>query len=149
MTRWFLLAVVTILLVADITPAPAHKGAQGVVKQRMKDMMRMERRLRLVNAMAQGRAAFNARILRERARTIRKHAMRIPELFPPGTHAYPSEASPTIWQDFDDFRRHAMALRAAADELAVATPETLPRVLDAVRRTCRGCHEKYRVQRQD
>lgn len=129
--------------------ALAHKGAHGIVKQRMKEMMRMEKRLRLVNAMAQGRAAFDARALRERAGAIRKHAMRIPELFPPGTHAHPSEASPTIWQHFDDFRKRAAALRDAADALAAATPETLPRAMEAVKRTCRGCHEKYRVEREE
>ena len=109
----------------------------------------MEKRLRFVNAMAQGRAVFDARALRVRASAIRKHAMRIPELFPPGTHEHPSEASPSIWQHFDDVRRRAMALRDAADALADATPETLPRAMDAVKRACRGCHERYRVERDD
>ena len=88
-------------------PALAHKGAHGVVKQRMKAMKRMEKRLRLLNAMVKGRAAFDGRAVRERARIIREHASRIPSLFPPGTHAHPSEASPSIWQHFDDFRRRA------------------------------------------
>ncbi len=131
------------------TPVLAHKGAHGVVKQRMKEMMRMEKRLRLINAMAAGRATFDARAVRERARIIREHAARIPELFPPGTHEHPSEASPIIWRHFDDFRRHAAELRAAADTLAAATPQTLPQALRQVRATCRGCHEKYRVERDD
>jgi len=97
--------------------------------------------------MARGRAAFNAAAVRERARIIREHAARIPRLFPPGTHEHPSEASPSIWQHFDDFRRRSAALRIAADALAAATPETLRRALREVQAACRGCHEKYRVER--
>ncbi len=142
-------AALSLSLTIVTTPVLAHKGAHGVVKQRMKEMMRMEKRLRLVNMMVRGRAAFDAAAVRERARTIRDHAERIPRLFPPGTHAHPSEASPSIWQHFDDFRRRADTLRRAADALATATPRTLPDALDRVRAACRGCHEKYRVERED
>ncbi len=136
-----------ILAGVSISSALAHKGAHGVVKQRMKAMTRMEKRLRLINMMAQGKAAFDARAVRERATTLRKHARHIPALFPPGTHKHPSEASPGIWQHFNDFRSRAERLSTLAAKLAGATEQTLPTILREVRATCKGCHERYRVER--
>ena len=132
-----------------VAPVQAHKGAHGVVKERMKAMMRMEKGLRRINLMAQGKAAFDAKTVRERAAALRRHARRIPELFPPGTHKHPSEASPTIWQHFDDFRHRAARLSTLAEALGKATERTLPDVLRQVQATCKGCHERYRIERDD
>ena len=145
------LMMVAALILAGVSmsSALAHKGAHGVVKQRMKVMTRMEKRLRLINLMVQGKAAFDARVVRERAAALREHARRIPELFPPGTHKHPSEASPSIWQHFDDFRRRASELSTLADALGKATKQTLPEVVRKVQATCKGCHERYRIERED
>lgn len=129
------------------SPVMAHKGAQGVVKKRMKEMGRMEKQLRLLKMMVQGKAPFNAKAVRERAATLHRHAQRIPALFPAGTHKPPSEASPAIWQHFDDFRQRAAQLDKAAAVLGKATKHTLPDALRQVQAACKGCHERYRIER--
>ena len=144
-----LAAMAVVFGVVAVSPVLAHKGAQGVVKQRMKEMGRMEKRLRLLKMMVQGKAPFNAKAVRERAATLHRHAQRIPELFPPGTHKHPSEASPAIWQHFDDFRQRAEQLDKAAIVLGKATKQTLPHALRQVQAACKGCHERYRIERKD
>jgi len=128
-------------------PAQAHKGAHGVIKERMKEMTRMEKSLRPINAMLKGKRPFDAEAVHEQGRRILRHAERIPQLFPQGSLKPPSEASPGIWQNFDDFRHRADELKRAALLLMEASAATLPDVARQVQATCKGCHEKYRIEK--
>lgn len=128
-------------------PATAHKGAQGVVKQRMKAMTKLERALRPVRDMAHGKRAYDATTVARHAHLLQQVAVHIPGQFPEGSLQGPSEASPAIWTNFADFSRRADELRAAAAALKTAAPETLPTAYRRVMRTCKGCHEKYRIEK--
>ncbi len=125
----------------------AHKGAQGVVKERMKGMMRMEKSLRPINAMLQGKKPFDANLVHRQGREILRHAERIPHLFPQGSLQYPSEAAPAIWRNFDDFRQRADELKRTALLLMEANAATLPDIAREMRAACKGCHEKYRIEK--
>ena len=144
------LAAMAVVFGVVVSPALAHKGAHGVVKERMKAMTHMEKRLRLLKMMTQGKVPFNAKAEHERAAILhRRHAQRIPALFPAGTHKPLSEASPAIWQHFDDFLQRAAQLDKAATVLGKATKHTLPDALRRVQAACKGCHERYRIERED
>ncbi len=137
-----------VALFAGQRAAHAHKGAQGVIKERMQLMMRMEKRLRPVRSMAMGRRAFDARVVRERARQLHELARRMPDLFPRGSLKPPSEASPEIWRRFDDFQRKARDMEQAARLLMQASAESLPDLQRQVQAACRSCHERYRVEKE-
>ncbi len=128
--------------------ASAHKGATGVVKLRMKAMSKLEKRLRPVRDMARGKRPHDAEILRERALHMIDVAGKIPSLFPKGSYRPPSEARPDIWKDWPGFLQKADDLEAAARRLLRADARTLPAAYEAVEKACRGCHERYRVEKE-
>ncbi len=136
-------------LIAGLVPddASAHKGATGVVKLRMKAMSKLEKRLRPVRDMAKGKRPFDAGILRERALHTIDVAGKIPSLFPKGSYRPPTEARPEIWEDWPGFLQKADELEAAARRLLRADAETLPAAYAALGKACRGCHEKFRAEK--
>ncbi len=140
-------AGVLLLLMALADEVQAHKGAQGVVKERMKLMMRAEKRMRPIARMAAGRRAFDAEIVRRNAQDLMQYAERLPTLFPSGSLKTPSEAAPAIWQRFDDFRQQAENMRKASQRLMQADTKTLPAALQELQQACKSCHRQYRIER--
>jgi len=133
--------------VVRTTPALAHKGAHGVVKERMRLMKKMEKRLRLITKMEKGELPFDADAVHRRGEQLLKYARKIPRLFPRGSGAPPSEASARIWQDFAAFQAEGKKLEQAAMLLMQASAATLPDIARQLRAACKSCHEKYRVER--
>ena len=115
----------------------------------MHAMKVMEKRLRLINMMVQGKVPFDAEKVHERGRVLLRHGERIPRLFPRGSNKPPSEAAPSIWQNFDDFQHRADQLKRTALLLMEASAATLPGIAREVQATCKGCHEKYRIEKED
>ncbi len=136
------------LLVALAGGVQAHKGAQGVVKERMKLMMRAEKRMRPIARMAAGKRAFDAETVRRNAQDLMQYAERIPSLFPPGSLKPPSEAAAAIWQQFDTFRQQAENMRKASQQLMQAKAQTLPAAVQKLQQTCKSCHVRYRVEKE-
>jgi len=144
-------AIMTISLTLAMLSAPvavAHKGASGVVKQRMKAMTRMEKALRPLNAMEKGKREFDSATLRAAAEKLLDEAQRIPELFPAGSLKPPSEASEEIWKNFPSFTGHARQLRDNLLRLRTVDEFDFPQALQAVRLSCKKCHERFRIEKE-
>ena len=138
------LAVFSIFaLAAPLLPADAHKGATGVVKQRMDAMKDMQKAL---NAMLSGKQAMDRAAAIGLAETIRDQSgVHMAELFPDGSLNHPSEALPKVWENWSDFRAEADELERAADALARSrTDGDASAQFKRVAASCKSCHKAYR-----
>lgn len=131
--------------------AQAHKGASGVVKQRMMAMKDMAAGTKELSLMVTGKKAYDAERVKAIAAAIKGHAGEIPKLFPKGTNHHPSEATAKIWTHWDDFKGHAEKLAELADGLASAAPNGKMAAIGSfakIGKTCSGCHEDYRAKKK-
>lgn len=151
----------------------AHGGATGVVKTRMEAMEGIAKSMKLIGRMLKGDAAYDATAIASAASSIRDHAgTELTELFPKDSLAKPTEALPTIWQDWDEFSE--MARRLGVASVALVTAANNPRsersspvsvswtelrdersladqppelVFSYLARTCADCHESFRQKK--
>ena len=83
------------------------------------------------------------------ARALAGWARAIPGMFPAGSNVAPTEALPNVWTDRAGFATKAADYAAAADKLAdlakAGDTAGFTAQLDAVGKTCGGCHAVYRV----
>jgi cytochrome c556 len=129
--------------------ALAHSGASGIVKDRMELMKGIAEQMKQIGAMMKGEAAFDAATVRLAADTVAAHADDMPELFPEGSTDAPSEALPSIWQDWDAFSGLAAELEENAGLLSEATAgatgvDDIRAHFASMGRTCSACHEDFR-----
>ncbi|MEL6795155.1 MAG: cytochrome c, partial [Pseudomonadota bacterium] len=129
--------------------ALAHIGATGVVKDRMDGMKIMAGAAKALGAAKAGAIPFSPELARRAAADLRTSAVAARDQFPEGSLERPSEASPAIWTDRETFDRILEELIAAADALeAAAEDEAAARAAaDAVARTCKDCHGKFREKK--
>ena len=102
MKNFFLLAVSAGLLLS--VSAFAHKGATGIVKERMDNFKASQMALKQILA-ASKRNDFEAIV--PLANQIKNWAEIMPTKFPSGSDGPPSEAALTIWIDFEGFKSAA------------------------------------------
>jgi len=148
-----------------VSLAMAHGGATGVVKERMELMENIGESMKTLADMFKGVRAYDAETVRAAAASIRDHAgARMTDLFPEGSLKHPTEALPTVWEDWAELSALAERLAAYSDALVeaagnprgpAATDETDPAVLAAMppdaafmqtARVCRACHGKFRAK---
>jgi cytochrome c556 len=102
MKNSFLLAVSAGLILS--VSAFAHKGATGIVKERMDNFKASQLALKQVLA-ASKRNDFEGIV--PLANQIKDWAEIMPTKFPSGSDGPPSEAAPAIWTDFEGFKSAA------------------------------------------
>ena len=126
--------------------ALAHSGATGIIKERMDMFKENQDNLKAIKAHV-GSEDYGPIV--QLADEIRAWAVKMPDYFPEGSNDKPSEASPTIWTDFDGFKNAAMKNETAAKQLiAAAKAEDLKAVVDgfkAVAASCKNCHQSYKL----
>ena len=139
-----------IVVVGAATAVLAHKGATGVVMERMNAMKSMGDNMKALSLMVTGKAAFSADKTKKIASTLKTHASDIAKLFPKGSIKGPSEALPKIWTDWDEFIGYAKSLEGLAGQLeaSAANSKTASRALFAkMGKTCSGCHQDFRQKK--
>ena len=149
-TASVLVAVFTVL--GATTAVLAHKGATGVVKQRMTAMKSLGDSMKALSLMVTGKAPFSAAETERIATKIKSRAADITRLFPKGSIQGPSEALPNIWTDWDAFTEHAKSLENLAGELEVSADKgkAASRVVFAkMGKTCSGCHQDFRQKKEE
>ena len=138
----FLLAFGTMFGAAAL----AHSGATGIVKERMDMFKKSQNNLKAIKAHI-GSEDYESIV--KLAEEIRDWAVKMPDYFPEGSNEKPSEASPTIWSDFDGFKNAAMKNETASKKLMVAAQaEDQQAVIDgfkAVAASCKNCHQSYKL----
>ncbi len=147
---------VLILALASTTLVSAgaalgHTGATGIVKHRMQMMKEMAKAMKTLAPMVKGEAAWNAELVRASAATIAGHADKMPETFPEGSDAHPSEAKKTIWTSWDQFAESAEALRrqaASLEAIAAEGVQTAKPLFAKIANECKACHQDFREKKQ-
>ncbi|HZJ12801.1 MAG TPA: cytochrome c [Methyloceanibacter sp.] len=145
-----LIALAALIFVVSAPLALAHKGATGVVKERMDLMKRQKDDMKVIGLMAKGKTPFDAAKAADAARDIETTAAKIHELFPEGSGGGHSEAKDAIWSKWDEFTGDADALQTQAKALAAALETSAPdwktdfkAVIDA----CKTCHKSFRAEK--
>ena len=131
----------------------AHSGATGIVKERMDLMKSIADQMKAVGRMIKGEDDFDAQKVAKAAEVIVRHAEKVPEMFPEGSNDSPSEALPTIWQDWEtflqltaDMKQQASNLRTAAKK--AADIDGIRPQFAAVGKTCSACHQDFRKKNE-
>ena len=102
-----------------------------------------------VGKMLKGEAEFDASVFTASMTTMQAAAGKFGDLFPAGSETgEDTEAAPAIWEDRDGFN-DALAAWADAVDAALAgeaaTLEDAKPLAGAVFKTCKGCHDNYRI----
>ncbi len=97
-----------------------------------------------------GKTAYDAAVVKTSLTTISETIKGFPDQFPKGSETgHKTEASPKIWENFDDFKAKAAKLGSDADTLLAALPADQAAVGAAVKTLgadCGACHETYRLK---
>ncbi len=139
------------LAVAATTAALAHKGAKGIVMERMNAMKSMGDNMKPLSLMVTGKAPYDAAQAKSIAVTIKGHASDIAKLFPKGSTHGPTEALPKIWTDWESFIGHAKSLEDLAAELESVAENGKAAslaIFAKMGKTCSGCHQDFRQKKE-
>ena len=143
--------VTAFALIGVTTTVLAHKGATGVVKDRMMAMKSLGDSMKALSLMVTGKAPYDAAETKKIAVAIKGHAEAIPKLFPKGSISGPSEALPNIWTDWETFTGLAGSLEKLSDDLGAAADTGKAAslaVFAKMGKTCSGCHQDFRKKKE-
>ena len=136
--------ILTLALTLTATLAPAHVGVKDprviAWMAGMKDMGAAEKMLR---QMARGQIAFDQAAAETALAVIAREAPKVVPLFETPATDPKSEALPTIWTAFDDFKAKAEALEQTVASADVSTLERLQATARPIGQTCGACHDAY------
>ena len=161
----------------------AHKGATGIVKDRMHVMKGMGDSMKLLKKMFDGEVPYDQAKAEAAAASMEKHAGKaMTKMFPKGSMQKPTEATPKIWENWQGFEANAMRLQAYAGALKHSLAQLVNAIQPAaaagdmtdsgaegddwptaanlrdqppqiafnyVAKTCKSCHESYRIKKKD
>lgn len=151
MARLIIAAVMSVFIF--ILPISAHEGATGVVKERMDLMISIGKTMKALSAMVRSPVQFDQNGLADAAGQLSRKSERMLTLFPEGSMAPLSEASPEIWARPAEFAAIAKALdneaRKLIDVSRNGTREDLAAQFLAIGKTCSDCHKSFRVKKHN
>jgi cytochrome c556 len=138
-----------VLLSALLLPAFAIAG-DDPIKEREELMEQTRDAMKPLGAMAKGEQAFDAAVVQASLETFTHAANQFGSLFPEGSETGGgTEAKSTIWTDRAGFNQALADFGQAVDAAKEANPqsvEELKPVLGSIGKTCKGCHDGYRVE---
>ena len=125
--------------------ALAHKGATGIVKERMDKFEASEKATKRVKqALSRG----DTTIVTIEAEFLVKWAREMESYFPENSNQPPSEAKVEIWLQWDDFVGAIQSFDNAAQALIEATTTNDPYVAGGafkeMTQLCKLCHQQFR-----
>ena len=111
-----------IVLVLGLTlitvSAWSHDEAHGVVKERMDLMDNLKGAMKSLKPIMRGKKVYNVDTVKKNALVILNNAGgNMTKLFPEGSLQKPSEASPSIWTQWQEFQRIANKLKRLGQAL--------------------------------
>jgi len=146
MRKFLLFAGLAVLVVNG---AQAHMGATGVVLERMEAMKEIASAVKAIKGQLSS-DSYSSNVVIENASIIEKHAGKsFIKLFPKGSEGGASEASYSIWQDWDTFAKISddLQTRAIAIKDAASDQKPLKQPFTNLVKTCGACHKKFREKK--
>jgi cytochrome c556 len=152
MKRKFLAATLVASAAALIAvDAAAQAKPEVLVKQRQAAMTLQAKYLGPMGAMAQGKAPYNAEVVRRNAGYLEMLTKMPWDGFDPSTKGEKSAALPAVWEKSADFKQAAEHLENEAAKLAQVSKSgdeaAVKAQIGAVGKSCGGCHEHFREKR--
>ena len=123
--------------------------ASDPATQRHEAMEMVQESFKPLRAIAVKEAPFDAAVVKKNATTILEKLKEAHGLFPEGSGGGETRAKAEIWTDRAGFDQAMKDAQAAATALAAVTVEAdyVPAV-KALGGGCKGCHDKYRLPKQ-
>lgn len=120
---------------------PAH--------QRHEAMEMVQESFKPLRAIAVKEAPFDAAVVKKNATTILEKLKEAHGLFPEGSGGGETRAKAEIWSDRPGFDQAMKDAQAAATAMAAVTEEAayVP-AMKALGGSCKACHDKYRLPKQ-
>jgi len=146
MSRVVISALLTSVLfssvaIADTDPISARQDLMDANKDAAK----------VIGGMLREEQPFDAEAAMEALKTWQKSATEAGDLFPEGSDTgHDTEAKATIWTDRAGFDADMEDFKAKVDAAIAASPdsvEALNAAAGPVFKTCKSCHEDYRVEK--
>jgi cytochrome c556 len=145
MKHAFLPLATAILLAASVATAHDKEDPRHIA------MVGLGKDMKAIAAVANGEADSGAETLAAASR-IAETSEKLLDLFPEGSGGHGSRAKPEIWTDWAGFTQRNDEFRAAAGTLraAVASGDAFAvgDALTATGKTCKGCHQAYRLPKK-
>ena len=141
----FKLIILISLTISSV--AFAHSGVKDKnVKERMMVMKEMAGNTKIIGQMLRGKTAFDSNQVKLALERLSALSLETPKVFTINATDPKSEATPNIWDEFDEFTKLSKDLAETSIVLAnsVATIEDLRPALKKVSSGCKACHSRYR-----
>lgn len=103
----------------------------------------------VLNAMAKGERPYDAALALKTAKLLDALAPLPFDSFGPGTdQGLPHKSAPKVWQEPEKFKEAARSFQLEVAKLPAAAGDlaTLKAQVGAVGKTCKGCHDDFRVR---
>lgn len=142
-----LFALAAALLAATVAGAGADP-----IEQRKENMKERGAIMRILGPIAQGKADFDVAAVNDALVRLEANAVAaadVEALWPQGSDAGDTKASPAIWADFDAYKTANAKYTEAVKAAAAAAPQDLAAFQAAfgpVGAGCGGCHENFRIK---
>ena len=103
-----------------------------------------------IGKMLKGERDYDADVVMASLETWHEASLKFGDLFPAGSETgMDTEAAPAIWEDREGFDAALAKFRNAVEAAKAAKPMTLEdakSTVSPVFKTCKGCHDDYRIE---
>ena len=137
-----------VVCVMSLLSAPtvfAHKGAMGIVKERMD---RFEASEKVTKRIKQALSRGDTAVITAEAEFLVSWAREMESYFPKNSNQSPSEAKDDIWLQWDDFVGAIQSFENASKTLIDAAAKEDPRAIGGafkeMTKSCKSCHQQFR-----
>ena len=139
--------IACLFLLLPAAPVLAGDSPQEARHEMMEDVGGAAKK---ISKMLKGEAEFDAAVANGGLQVWAESAKTFGDLFPEGSESgFDTEAKATIWTDRAGFEEALMAFTEKADAAVAANPQDLDGLKAAagpVFKTCKSCHESYRIE---
>ena len=143
--KQILMSAIIIIIFSFSAVSEAHKGATGVVKERMDSFKKSQQDIKALYASIRG---GNLDEIKTYSMSLAEWAAVMPEYFPEGSGGGVSDASAKIWEDFDGFKEAAKKFEVAAlsvvEAANVSDIDAIMAAASTVGDSCKSCHRKFK-----
>jgi len=148
MSRILVSIILSTLFVASVSLAGSDP-----IKSRQQSMEDTRDAAKVIGGMLKQKQPFDAEAAMAAFEVWKKTATEAGDLFPEGSETgHDTEAKATIWTDRDGFNEKMANFDTQVDAAIAANPNSLEALNAAagpVFKTCKACHEEYRVEKED
>lgn len=142
----------SLFVLLAIAVAGSAAAGDSPQEKRHELMEKVGKAAKPVGTMLRGEADYDWATAETSLRKFEKVSGKFGELFPEGSDTGDTEAAPAIWEDregFDAALKDWADATTAALAAAPATLEDAKPVFGEVFKTCKNCHDTYRIEDEE